>query len=297
MSGNFSTYQNKPGLSQGLPQGLSQGSFKTVNTFNNCGKHGHLFHQCCLPITSCGIIAFTNQSSNSGLQYLMIRRKDGFGYIEFIRGKYSLSNIEQIQNIIDEMSVPEKQRILKESFETLRNLMWGGRNNQYKQEETMAQKKFEALKTGIIIDDEFITLDILVANSTTAWKETEWEFPKGRRNYQEKDIECALREFAEETGCPANTIELVDNLQPFEETFIGSNYKAYKHKYYLAKLVQDSADDLVNNADMQHYQKTEVSEIQWKTCEECLRDIRPYNLEKKQLIANINAMLLEYRTY
>jgi 8-oxo-dGTP pyrophosphatase MutT (NUDIX family) len=294
MSGNFSTYQNKLGLqlnsssSQHTP---IQFSFKTVNTCNNCGKHGHLFHQCCLPITSCGIIAFTNQSLNTGLQYLMIRRKDGFGYIEFIRGKYSLSNMEQIQNIIDEMSVPEKQRILKEPFETLRNLMWGGRNNQYKQEETMAQKKFEALKTGIIINDEPVSLETLVANSTTAWEETEWEFPKGRRNYQEKDIECALREFSEETGCPETAIELIDNLQPFEETFIGSNYKAYKHKYYLAKLVQCSANDV------QHYQKTEVSKIQWKTCEECLQDIRPYNLEKKQLITNINAMLLEYRTY
>jgi len=227
----------------------------------------------------------------------MIRRKDGFGYIEFIRGKYSLSNMEQIQNIIDEMSVPEKQRILKEPFETLRNLMWGGRNNQYKQEETMAQKKFEALKTGIIVNDELITLEMLVANSTTDWKETEWEFPKGRRNYQEKDIECALREFSEETGCSSNTIELIDNLQPFEETFIGSNYKAYKHKYYLAKLMKDSVDESTDSDYLQQYQKTEVSEMQWKTCEECLRDIRPYNLEKKQIIANINAMLLEYRIY
>jgi len=239
------------------------------------------------------VIAFSNE-----LQYLMIRRKDGFGYIELIRGKYSLSNVEQIQNIIDEMSMPEKHRILEESFETLRKLMWGGgKNNQYKQEETMSQKKFEALKTGIIINDELITLKSLVANSKTAWKETEWEFPKGRRNYQEKDIECALREFSEETGCSVNKIELIDNLQPFEETFIGSNYKAYKHKYYLAKLIHNSVDEPLALDCLQRYQKTEVSEMQWKTFEECLRDIRPYNLEKKQIITNINAMLLEYRIY
>ena len=29
---------------------------KEYNFCNNCGKHGHLFHQCKVPITSIGII-------------------------------------------------------------------------------------------------------------------------------------------------------------------------------------------------------------------------------------------------
>ena len=32
------------------------------------------------------------------------------------------------------------------------------------------------------------------------WTEQEWGFPKGRRNFQEKDYDCAIREFTEETG-------------------------------------------------------------------------------------------------
>ena len=56
------------------------------NICNNCGKQGHLFHQCKLPITSYGIILF--RTSDKGIQYLMIRRKDSFGYIDFLRGKY-----------------------------------------------------------------------------------------------------------------------------------------------------------------------------------------------------------------
>ncbi len=31
---------------------------KNNNACNNCGKQGHSFHQCKLPITSYGIIAF-----------------------------------------------------------------------------------------------------------------------------------------------------------------------------------------------------------------------------------------------
>jgi hypothetical protein len=75
---------------------------KNINVCNNCGKQGHLFHQCKLPITSYGIILF--RSSPIGLQFLMIRRKDSFGYIDFIRGKYTPYNVNQIQKLIDEMS-------------------------------------------------------------------------------------------------------------------------------------------------------------------------------------------------
>ena len=45
------------------------------------------------------------------------------------------------------------------------------------------------------------------------------------------------------------------------------------------------------------FQTTEVSKMEWKTVDECLKSIRPYNLEKKQLIININKVLQEYRLY
>ena len=79
------------------------------NICNNCGKYGHLFHQCKLPITSYGIILF--RTINKKRQYLMIRRRDTFGYIDFIRGKYSINNVEQIQHIFNEMTILEKTRI------------------------------------------------------------------------------------------------------------------------------------------------------------------------------------------
>ena len=53
------------------------------NICNNCGKQGHLFHQCKIPITSYGIILC--RSSIYGILFLMIRRKDSFGYIDFLR--------------------------------------------------------------------------------------------------------------------------------------------------------------------------------------------------------------------
>ena len=257
---------------------------------NNCGKQGHLFHQCKLPITSYGIILFRH--SPEGLQFLMICRKDSFGYIDFIRGKYACHNVEQLQKIINEMSVQEKERLLNtESFEDLWKLLWGESNcSQYRGEEISSSKKFDLLKNGIMINNEYITLEKLITNSNTQWQDPEWELPKGRRNFQEKDLECALREFEEETGYSSKYVTIIDNMLPFEEIFIGSNYKSYKHKFYLAYM-NETIDIL------QNYQKTEVSKIAWKTVDKCLESIRPYNLEKKQLITNINKILQEYRLY
>ena len=260
---------------------------KNNNLCNNCGKHGHLFHNCKLPITSYGIVLF--RSSSSGLQFLMIRRKDSYGYIDFIRGKYTNQNEMQIQNMIDQMSNEEKERIQHHDFDFLWKMMWGDNNYlQYRSEEMSSSKKFEALKTGTSINGQVYTLENFINKSTTSWCETEWEFPKGRRNFQEKDLECALREFEEETGIPSNCISVLENVLAFEEIYIGSNLKSYKHKYYLAHMNETS--DMLSN-----FQKTEVSKLEWKTVQDCVSSIRPYNLEKIKLVKNISSILQEYQ--
>jgi hypothetical protein len=81
------------------------------NFCNNCGTRGHLFHQCKLPITSTGIIVYNKISSNE-YKYLMIRRKDSLGYVDFMRGKYHINNKTYIMNIINEMTMAEKNNIL-----------------------------------------------------------------------------------------------------------------------------------------------------------------------------------------
>jgi hypothetical protein len=134
---------------------------KNMNLCNNCGKQGHSFHQCKLPITSYGVVVF--RSSSNGLQFLMIRRKDSFGFIDFIRGKYSPYNIFQVQNIINEMSLTEKQIILTKPFDELWLNMWGNSNNiQYKNEEMASSKKMETIKNGITINEENIRLNDIV---------------------------------------------------------------------------------------------------------------------------------------
>lgn len=272
-------------------------SFQKKNVFcNNCGKNGHLMHACKNPITSNGIIVF--KDSDEGASYLMIRRKDTLGFVEFIRGKYPIYNKAYLQRLIDEMTLDEKRRLQTQTFSELWTNVWGEYlNTKYQNEEAISCERFTLLKNGVKIHRGngascMIKLDELIENSSTRWTEPEWGFPKGRRNYQEKDLDCALREFSEETGYDASKLIVMQNIIPYEEIFMGSNVKTYKHKYYIAYFPLSQTTTTVTSHSK--FQKTEVSKMAWFTFDECMRHIRPYNLEKINILRNLNNALKEH---
>jgi 8-oxo-dGTP pyrophosphatase MutT (NUDIX family) len=290
---------------------LSLSSRTSINHCNNCGITGHTFNNCKFPITSVGIIAF-RYNAETQLEYLLIRRKDTIGFIEFMRGKYTLNNKLYLLNIISEMTRTEKGKLLTEDFDTLWFGLWGDCVcNQFRSEEKNARDKFEALKLGIttntganvvganVVGANIVgtgtntlhySLQSLIAETTTDWIEPEWGFPKGRHNNLEKDLSCGLREFEEETGYPTHNIKIIQNILPYEEIFTGSNYKSYKHKYYLGYIN-------LTQEPYKSYQDTEISKIAWCTYKDAQKLIRPYNLEKLAMLEKINTVLLKYNVY
>jgi ADP-ribose pyrophosphatase YjhB (NUDIX family) len=258
---------------------------------NNCGKTGHLFHQCKSPIISYGIIAFRENPETQKREYLLIRRKDTLGFVDFMRGKYSIYNKEYILNMIKQMTNNEKQRLLTDSFSKLWGDLWGTHpaasqaNDPYKAEEQSSRNKFESLRTGVYTKTDSHNLEELIQMTDPVWTEPEWGFPKGRRNYQERDYDCAVREFCEETGYGMDQLVVLKNIQPFEVTFTGSNYKSYKHKYYVTYMRY--ADTL----SFRNLQTSEVSESSWMSAEKCNSVIRSYNIEKKRILISVEKML------
>ena len=142
-------------------------------------------------------------------------------------------------------------------------------------------------------NENFYSLKTIIEENNLGeqWSEPEWGFPKGRRNYQEKDYETAIREFKEETGYNPKYLKNIQNIVPFEENIIGSNYKCYKHKYYLMFI---NYEDSLRQFD---YSNSEISSVKWKTYQECVSCIRSYNLEKKKIILNIHQSLNKYGLY
>ena len=275
---------------------------------NNCGKYGHNFHNCKMPITSFGVVVFRNNPER-GREYLMICRKDTLGYIDFIRGKYQcienrtrpyneamgIQNnkscilspcFQYIMNMLKQMTTYEKIKLQTKTFQDLWYELWGGNGNisvkknvqpQYKLEECISRNKFNDLKDGTL--DELIRI---CNRDYPAYNEPEFGFPKGRRSFNEKDFDCAIRETTEETGYPVNSFINIKNILPFEETFLGSNYKSYKHKYYLMYMKYE------NSLNTNNFEKSEVSDMRWMTFDDCNNCIRPYNIEKKRMLTQIN---------
>ena len=256
------------------------------NVCNNCGKPGHIYNNCKMPITSYGIIASRDNEGKN--EYLIMCRKDSLGYVDFLRGKYPIYNKEYIKNLIDEMTLEEKQNILTLEFSELWNKLWGNTTIvQYRSEEKHSSNKFYQIKRGIKLSNfESYNLQSLIDESETSWTTPEWGFPKGRRNYGEKDLQASTREWYEETGISLNKLHIIHNIVPYEECFIGSNYKSYKHKYYLAVIKEDVS---INN-----YQKTEVSQLKWVDFDTCLNYFRPYNLERINILKKINKIYNNY---
>jgi 8-oxo-dGTP pyrophosphatase MutT (NUDIX family) len=181
------------------------------------------------------------------------------------------------------MTNEEKELLKTKEFEDIWFNVWGKTANfsHYKNEETISKEKFYQMRHGI---NGLYTLADLVDASPTKWEEPEWGFPKGRRNYNETDLDCSVREFNEETGYNLNKISIVHNISPFEEIFCGSNYKSYKHKYFLTQMEFEESEPAIQESN-------EISEIQWKSYADCIASIRCYNLEKKRLLSNIDILL------
>ena len=256
---------------------------------NNCGAAGHAYHQCKLPISSFGIVAYrmVNRGDETVPLYLMIRRKDSLGFVDFVRGKYRIHDVRYIKAIVDEMTNSEKEMLISASFRELWTALWGYNSSiQYRGEEKTSHSKFSDLRKGIVVESRPHSLHTLVTGSKTNWAYPEWGFPKGRRNYHEKEIDCAMREFTEETGYAITRAHIVSNVIPYQEVFTGSNFKSYKHCYFLAEL-----PDSLESAG---FQKSEVGDMAWVPYREALSLIRPYNMEKKQVLINVHNTLLNY---
>ena len=214
------------------------------------------------------------------IEYLMICRSNTFGYIDFMKGNYSLNNLGHVQVLINEMTVSEKNDILTLTFEELYRRLTKPSKQHINVRNDESKKKFEALRNGLTVSGEKISLHTMIEYSDSQWINNEWEFPKGRKNYKEKDLDCAKREFQEETGISCSNLQIINNVLPFEETFIGSNQKCYKNVYYLG--IIDTEVELTN------YQETEVSIMEWKSYNDCIESIRDYNVEKSCVLTNVH---------
>ena len=279
----------------------------------NCGKHGHQFKSCNEPIISYGVVCFNmgttinnkqienyfynkfldigefNYSNLNNLnliphfydkiKLLMVRRRNSLNYVEFIRGKYDLNNIEHIAKIFSLMTREENLKIYQSNFDELWCELWKetSKSKIYQKEFNLSKIKFEKLK-----ENNFY--DLLENSKLSNYDEPEWGFPKGRRNSNEKNLKCAVREFIEETNIDTNQFHILERLNCINEEYAGTNLINYRHTYYLAS-TNNEIELEVNNLE-------EIGDIKWFTISEALSKIRPYYEKRIQMIHQIYFFLI-----
>tara|TARA_Y100000389_G_scaffold94654_1_gene91292 strand:+ start:9296 stop:10279 length:984 start_codon:yes stop_codon:yes gene_type:complete len=286
----------------------------------NCGKQGHMFKSCKEPIISIGLIAFNINStcldpadtlrliSNKSckkhelqdffyngikknyikpikptadsIKFLMIRRKNTLGYMEFMRGRYSPTNPASLQRIIKLMIQEEIDNLLKEDFDNLWNSLWMNRSKHNFNEFRLSKARFITVKNNGILDSVCKTTKPL-------FKFPEWGFPKGRRHLQETDIECGLREFSEETGYNKNEVQILNKLQPNSELFKGTNNIPYKHVYFTSCCLFANKST-VDNKNM------EIGDMGWFTLKEAIPLIRDRHDQRKKILIEQHQMILRW---
>lgn len=271
----------------------------------NCGEYGHVYRICNAPISSFGIICYRMHPSEKKIEYLLVQRNDSLSYVEFIRGKYNIQNRNYIKRLVSNMTVDERARLTQHSFVDLWQMFWqpdidGGnsgnssrrnRSHQNSKEFMYSQTRFNMLKDGYYLrnseaDTEYFNLEIALNQTSSEFTDTEIGFPKGRRNINETDMNCAFREFTEETNVDIHDIGIVD-YKRFEEVFLGSNNTWYRHVYYIAELAESSEHmQTPSNVLVPARNPTQMREIKatmWKSFEDALSCIREVQKERREL--------------
>jgi ADP-ribose pyrophosphatase YjhB (NUDIX family) len=271
-----------------------------VHHCTNCGLSGHVFRNCLSPVTSYGVIAIRYMNDNhinslfsknitlnngsNAIQFLLIQRKDSLAFVEFIRGKYNQYDDEYICRLLRGMTQKEQSLILSGSFDDLWNNVWGETSNvkSHKNDYEISEKKYATIQHKL---REFIT------ENPSCWTEPEWGFPKGRRNPHESDLNCAIREFQEETGLRRSDFTIIQNTYPISETFFGSNQVHYCHKYYIGVCNKSIEVEMNNNNP---HMLREIGAIKWCSLDEAISKIRPDNVEKREILLKAGKIMRNF---
>lgn len=228
--------------------------------------------------TSYGIILVSKNDDNE-LVYLTCQRRHTIEYTIFILGAYHCS---QLWIIFSLMTRHEKKMVLehKDDFKFLwDNFFIDHSSKNFMEDYLDAKYKFNMISPYI---SKFI---YLADRSRGPIFSPEWVFPKGRRQVDESGIDCALREFKEETRIDSNNIKLF-NVPPIADTYLGSNNQKYCTIYYLAYVNIPITLPKHYNIRNESMISSEMSNIGWYKKEDC-----PVNKRQKELLNEVEEIL------
>lgn len=218
---------------------------------------------------SVGIALCKFNEEKHKIEMVMVKKRCTYYFTLFILGAYRLSDNKRLLYLFSRMTPEEKLIVLTFNFETMWNHHWQTHNNNPKFNRkkiadfsvyTAKKNKFDKL----IMDDNGKRIRHLISISRNS--SLIWEIPKGRKDFDhENDIECAVREFQEETGISKDYYRILPEIKPFKTVerdgdtyYISTYYVAVPTKQIKLRIDFDMLDQICEIIDIRWISSEEV---------------------------------------
>lgn len=276
--------------------------------------------------TSYGIaLCRYNKEKNNNVEILLIKKRYSYHFLSFVMGFYKKNDNKYIKHLFDNMSFSEKIDILGMQFSQMWYRIWLNNPEKYynitdvykntdfanhpiknKYSNAEIYKLFFQKKSRFennFLKDKGLKLRNMILQSNDA--EILWEMPKGGKQSiigkpfsSESNIDCAMREFYEETSIENDKYKILYDIAPLIDSFV-DNDTNYKTVYYIATLYPQY-QDLTPKIDFKNFEQiTEVKQIKWVS----LAEVKFFNLTQVvhnrliKLYANVIKKFKKYNKF
>lgn len=249
---------------------------------------------------SYGIICTRFNTNNNKVEFLLIKKRNTYFYVEFVLKCQLSSYIQDDKKLIylfNRMTHEEKIDILSFDYGKMWYRIWlVNPDSPYTLEkDKLTADRYERYllcKNNFeknYLNDNGKKLQRLISQSKNV--ECLWELPKGRKSFsQEKDIVCAIREFEEETNISNVNYNILD-YEPYTLINTALNVTYYSY-YYLAYTDFNIINQNNNQNDTKSYFSVKYPKINYNNshqiCE--VADIAWLDLDKIKTLDNNNIL-------
>lgn len=193
---------------------------------------------------------------NDELHFALVKRRSSYGLIHILKGNLDVKAFA-------ELSLYEKTNLIRICR---MDFGWQDIFKEFYQLTTEPLHRYDRYLNNFI--QRRHTILEMLQNSPTLFPYGVWGFPKGKRERNETEMDCALRELYEETDILPQDITLSDINLPVE------NYNGWLYQYYVYSITTDNVENRIIDDG-------EISDVVWCSFKDALRLI-PQCMEEKR---------------
>lgn len=213
---------------------------------------------------SAGLACCRYNNTRKCYEILLVKKRCTYNFVAFVLGHYSKRDEKRVKFLFNGMTYSEKVDILSLKYGQLwyRVMLYYPdyldiNNDRMSKGDINAYiKKKNKFESTFVVDGGRKLRTII---NGTHNSELLWEIPKGRKCKNEITLDCAVREFREETGMKPSHYRVLTQISPVTESYINMG-TTYINKYYVSKSYAKTNPHV---SFMTNQQISEIEDIQW----------------------------------